>query len=128
MSSSPGHRKWPDHQVREEPVRERVAVAVNGEVVADSTDVIKVTEDESLVRYYFPRTDVRMEKLEPSPTTTQCPFKGTASHFNLNVGTKPLRDAVWSYEEPYDEHGTLKDRVAFYDDKHPDIEVRAPEE
>ena len=123
MSQSPGHQKWPDHHVREEHVAERWKVEVGGEVVADSSDVIKVVEDGCPARYYFPRADVKTEKLAPSSTATECPFKGRASYFALNAGSKTLPDAAWSYEEPYDEHADLKDRLAFYHDKLPDIHV-----
>ncbi|CAN7210687.1 DUF427 domain-containing protein [Variovorax paradoxus] len=124
MSKSPGHQKWPDHQVREEPLRQPMEVEVEGMVVASSADVIRVVEDKSPVRYYFPRTDVRTDKLERSQTTTECPFKGTASYYSLNVGERQLDDAIWSYEDPYDEHQALKGRMAFYDEKFPEIHVR----
>ncbi|CAN7217050.1 DUF427 domain-containing protein [Variovorax paradoxus] len=124
MSKSPGHQKWPDHQVREEPLRQPMEVEVEGMVVASSADVIKVVEDKSPVRYYFPRTDVRTDKLKRSQTTTECPFKGTASYYSLNVGERQLDDAIWSYEDPYDEHQALKGRMAFYDDRLPEIHVR----
>lgn len=124
MSKSPGHQKWPDHQVREEPLRQPMEVEVEGMVVASSADVIRVVEDKSPVRYYFPRTDVRTDKLKRSQTTTECPFKGTASYYSLNVGERQLDDAIWSYEDPYDEHQALKGRMAFYDEKFPEIHVR----
>lgn len=124
MSKSPGHQKWPDHQVREEPLRQPMEVEVEGVVVASSSDVIKVVEDKSPVRYYFPRTDVRTDKLKRSQTTSECPFKGTASYYSLNVGERQLDDAIWSYEDPYDEHQALKGRMAFYDDRLPEIHVR----
>jgi uncharacterized protein (DUF427 family) len=124
MSKSPGHQKWPDHQVREEPLRQPMEVEVEGVVVASSADVIKIVEDKSPVRYYFPRTDVRTDKLKRSQTTTECPFKGTASYYSLNVGERQLDDAIWSYEDPYDEHQALKGRMAFYDDRLPEIHVR----
>lgn len=124
MSESPGHDQWPDHKVAEHHIKGKLSVEVNGERVAESSDVIRVDEDGNPARYYFPRSDVSTDKLERSSTTSECPFKGTAHYFNLRLGDETLEDAVWSYEEPYEEHHALKDRLAFYDDKLPQIHLR----
>lgn len=124
MSKSPGHRKWPAHKVAEMRTGEPMEVEVHGEVIAQSNDVMAVEEDEQPRRYYFPRSDVKMEKLERTATTTKCPFKGTARYFNLKLDGKTLKDAVWTYEDPCDEHHELKDRVAFYDDMVREIHIR----
>jgi uncharacterized protein (DUF427 family) len=124
MSKSPGHREHPEHRVRETHVSARVQARVGDKVIADSNDVIQVNEDGHPMRFYFPRSDVKMELLKPSDTTTRCPFKGTARYFNLRVDDEMFDEAVWSYETPYDEHEELKDRVAFHDDKVPQIEIR----
>jgi uncharacterized protein (DUF427 family) len=123
MSKSPGHQQWPDHKVQEQHLGQRVQVDINGEVAAASNDVIKVDEDQHPPRYYFPRSDVSMGKLERSATTTACPFKGTAHYYHLNLGDKKFEDAVWTYEDPYEEHSELKDRVAFYGDKFQEIHI-----
>jgi uncharacterized protein (DUF427 family) len=123
--NSPGHRKFPEHEVRETHLDDRFRVEVNGEILAESNDVIRVEEDDHPTRYYFPRADVKMDRLERTEKTTECPFKGTAHYFDLKVSGRKLENAVWTYEEPYDEHQDLKDRVAFYDDKLPEIHVRA---
>jgi len=125
MSKSPAHQQHPEHRVAERRVDGRMTVSLNGEIVADSRDVIRVDEDRSPPRFYFPRSDVKMDKLQPSDKTTICPFKGTARYFSLSAGGKQLKDSVWSYETPYDEHADLAGRLAFYDDKMPEIEVRA---
>ena len=124
MSKSPGHRQLPDHSIVERPLRKRMQVIVEGEVIADSTAVIQVDEDGSPVRYYFPRADVKMDRLERSTMTTQCPFKGTANYFSINVQGRKLKDAVWTYEDPYDEHLALKERLAFYPEKAPGLSIR----
>ncbi len=82
---SPGHQQHPEHKVREEAVKGVVKVRFNGVTIAESEDVIKVAEDKNPVRYYFPRSDVRMETLSPTATGSDCPFKGHASYFDLTA-------------------------------------------
>lgn len=123
MARSLGHQKWPDHKVEEKPLDQNMQVTVGGQVVADSKAVIEVDEDKYPARYYFPRSDTYMTLLERSDKTTQCPFKGTAQYFNLNVNSKTIENVAWSYEDPFDEHQALRSRIAFHDEK-PDIEIR----
>jgi uncharacterized protein (DUF427 family) len=121
---APGYRTNPQHRIQETPVGQTVRVTLHGETVAESKDVIRVEEDGYPPRFYFPRGHVRVDKLERTQTVTRCPFKGTASYFTLNVGGERLTDALWSYEEPYDEHQGLKGRLAFYEEKIPKLEIR----
>jgi uncharacterized protein (DUF427 family) len=116
---SPGHREHPEHKVNEKHLDRPMEVVIGGAVVAESRDVIEVDEDGSPPRFYFPRSDVRMDMLRRSETTSKCPYKGTAHYF----GVRDLADVVWSYEEPYEEHSDLKDRLAFWSEKSPAITI-----
>jgi len=123
MSKSPGHQQFPDHKIQEQRVGIWMKVEVNGEVVADSIDVIRVVEDKNPVRYYFPRSDVAMSLLKRSETTTLCPFKGLAHSYTLRLGNRVWPDAVWGYEDPYEEHRALQGRLAFCEEKIPGIRI-----
>ena len=66
---------------------------------------------------YLPRTDVDMSLVEKTEHTTFCPFKGTASYYSIRVGDRVAKNAIWSYEDPYDQVADLKDLLAFYPDR-----------
>lgn len=123
MARSPGHRDHPDHDVREKRLEQELRLEVDGEVVAKSTDVIEVDEDQHPRRYYFPRSDVAMDHLKPSERTTECPFKGHARYFDLRAGDRTIENAAWSYEDPYDEHRDLQDRIAFHERERSELEL-----
>lgn len=114
MSSGPGYKKHPEHRLAAKPAGARAQVRFNGEVIADSTEAIRLEEGDYPPVYYFPRKDVRMERLSRTSHQTYCPFKGTASYFSLEGGAE---NAVWTYETPYDEMLAIKELVAFYPDK-----------
>jgi uncharacterized protein (DUF427 family) len=114
---SPGHRDHPEHKVLQKAVHGKMRAQLGADVLAESSSVIEVDEDQNPPRFYFPRGDVRMDRLAPSETRTYCPFKGEASYFSMELGDGPLPDAAWTIESPYDEHADLKGRVAFYSEK-----------
>jgi uncharacterized protein (DUF427 family) len=111
---APGFKKRPDYRIATNPAGVRVQVKFNGEVIADSRDAIELKEGDYPVVYYIPRKDVKMERLVRSSHQTYCPFKGTASYYSLENGPA---NAVWTYEEPYDEMSVIRERLAFYPDK-----------
>jgi uncharacterized protein (DUF427 family) len=91
-----------------------VQVRFNGELLADTRDAIAMHEAAYPVVYYVPRKDVKMDRLVRTAHQTYCPFKGHASYFSLANGPD---NALWSYEQPYDEVAVIKDRLAFYPNK-----------
>ncbi|MBW8305869.1 MAG: DUF427 domain-containing protein [Thiobacillus sp.] len=118
-NSAPGFRDYPDHRITTRPAGEHVQVSFNGEIIADTTDAVRLEEAHvghvvAPVVYYFPRKDVKMGRLVRSDHHTDCPFKGQASYYSLKGGPE---NVVWSYEQPYDEMLAIKDRLAFYPDK-----------
>jgi uncharacterized protein (DUF427 family) len=106
-----GHRVM----VREEP--RRVEVAVDGTVLASSTDALVLDETGLPPRYYFPRADVAMELLDATPTETVCPFKGQASYWSVRAPGTEHRDLAWCYEEPIEAVAAIAGRICFYNER-----------
>jgi uncharacterized protein (DUF427 family) len=117
MASSPAYAKHPEHQIEVEANPGRVRVEFAGETIADSTRALRVTESHHEPLLYFPREDVEMLLLEKTAHNTFCPFKGSASYWSIRVGDRVAENAIWSYEEPYDEVVVLRECMAFYVDR-----------
>ena len=104
----------PAPHIKTGPAGATVRVTLKGEVIAESRDALAMKEGTYPVVYYFPRKDVKMDRLKRTTHSTHCPFKGDASYFSLVDGPE---NAVWSYEQPFDDLTVIKDRLAFYPDK-----------
>ncbi len=81
----------------------------NGQVVAES-DKTEVVEGNQ----YFPPDSVRKEYLQPGDKETVCPWKGTASYYNVVVDGNVNENAAWYYPNPKDAAKQIKDYVAFW--------------
>ncbi len=104
----------PAPHIKTRPAGATVRVTLNGEVIAESREALAMKEGDYPVVYYLPRRDVKMDRLERSSHKTYCPFKGDASYYSLKNGPE---NAVWSYEQPYDEMSVIRELLAFYPDK-----------
>jgi uncharacterized protein (DUF427 family) len=105
----------PAHRLYFEPYPRRVRALVGEDVVLDSVRGHLLHESNLLPRLYVPLEDLR--GLEPSDTTTHCPFKGDASYLHLRAGDHLIEDAVWTYEEPIDAAAWLRGFGCLYHEK-----------
>ncbi len=78
-------------------------------VLAESDHCVEVEGNQ-----YFPADSIRKEFFHPSSTHTVCPWKGTASYYDVEVGGKRNKDAAWFYPDPKPKAGQIKDYVAFW--------------
>lgn len=79
------------------------------EIIAESDDTVVVEGN-----HYFPRDSILCEFYTESDHTTICPWKGTASYFNVVVAGEENPDAAWYYPDPKSAAAEIKDRVAFW--------------
>jgi uncharacterized protein (DUF427 family) len=84
------------HKISTRQGTETVRVTIDGQLLAESSRPVVLSETGLPDRYYLPREDVRMDLLTPSDKTTHCPFKGDATYFSA-AGAD---DAFWVYEAP----------------------------
>ena len=68
-------------------------------------------------RYYFRREDVRMDLLRPVNFSTQCPFKGDASYWTLELNGNSHDGIVWTYETPIESAADIAGLLCFYNDR-----------
>jgi len=94
-----------------------VQIKLDGVLVAETHRPTLLFETDLPVRYYVPKTDVRMELLRATDSSSQCPYKGTARYWSVDTGTSVHDDVAWSYPTPHAESGKIAGMLAFYDDR-----------
>ncbi len=80
-----------------------------GAVLAESNQTVEVEGNQ-----YFPPDAVHKEYFRPSELRTVCPWKGTASYYDIEVNGKKNPGAAWYYPEPKAPAKQIKGRVAFW--------------
>lgn len=81
----------------------------NNKIIAESTKTVNIEGNQ-----YFPIESVNMNLLSNSNTNTVCPWKGTASYYNVVVDGKTNNDAAWYYPTPSSLAERIKGHVAFW--------------
>jgi uncharacterized protein (DUF427 family) len=94
-----------------------VRVALDGVTLASSTQPRILFETSLPPRYYLPLSDVRTDLLRPSDTQTQCPYKGTATYWSVEVNGVVHEDLVWIYRTPLPESQKVAGLACFYSEK-----------
>jgi uncharacterized protein (DUF427 family) len=92
-----------------------IRVEVDGTTLAETVKPTLLFETGHPVRYYLPKTDVRMDLLTPSDRVTRCPYKGQAEYWSLRDADRP--DVAWSYRMPLPESQKIAGLICFYPDK-----------
>ncbi len=89
-------------------------IRAGGAVLGESDRALELVEGDYPPVIYFPREDLAMAFLEPSATTSTCPYKGAASYYSIVTKSTTLKDAAWSYEAPKAGVEQIAGHLAFY--------------
>jgi uncharacterized protein (DUF427 family) len=81
----------------------------NDTVLADSDDTVVVEGN-----HYFPAASLRQEHFHESDHHSVCPWKGTASYYDVVVGDAVNAQAAWYYPQPKEAAAQVAGRVAFW--------------
>jgi len=94
-----------------------VEVFIDDVKVADTHQPRLLFETGLPVRYYIPKTDVRLDVLVDSDLHTACPYKGTADYWHVQSSQGLVENIAWSYPTPLVESANIAGYLSFYDEK-----------
>lgn len=81
----------------------------NGTLLAESDETVQVEGN-----HYFPPASLVDGVVQPSEKHTVCPWKGTASYYDVVADGQVLEGAAWYYPEPKAAAKEITGRVAFW--------------
>jgi uncharacterized protein (DUF427 family) len=109
-----GHPRSPYTRVEVLPSSRHVRVELDGVVLAESHRARILFETNLPARWYIPNTDVRLDVLVPTDSSSMCPYKGTAEYWSARVGDRVEEDIAWSYRTPLPESKRIAGMISFY--------------
>lgn len=100
-----------------EQCNKHIRVIFDGELLAETTQSIRVLETSHPPVYYIPQEDVNMSLLKENNEISHCEFKGRANYFDLVSVEKSSEDAAWTYLKPSTRYSIITNYIAFYPNK-----------
>ncbi len=96
-------------------------VPASGEAIAWHGDTVIAASHNAKVMYetrlppvvYIPLEDVKVTLLEDTEHRTFCPFKGTATYWNVKIGDTVIENGAWSYRNALPESKEIEGYVGF---------------
>ena len=80
----------------------------NGKTIAESNHTIVVDNN-----HYFPEESISKEYFVLTNHHTNCPWKGQASYYSIEVGDQKNENAAWFYPSPKEAAANIKNYIAF---------------
>ncbi|QPC94111.1 DUF427 domain-containing protein [Mesorhizobium sp. INR15] len=117
VNPSPGFQRNPDKVITVEPYIGTVTVRAGDTIVASSTKARVLTEAPYSPAFYIPFDDINFDQLRGTDMSTHCPYKGDASYWSVLAAGEAGKDAMWAYEQPFDEMAEIRNHGAFYASK-----------
>jgi len=102
-----------DYQLIVERVAGTVSAMAGETVVARSANARMMHETRISSTLYFPKGDVQAGLKGPTGKRTFCPFKGTASYFDVTIGNKTFKDGAWTYKKALPEAHDIEGLIGF---------------
>ena len=99
-----------------------IKVSVDGQTIATTTSAMHLYETGLPCRFYMALTSIDPAVLRPSKTRTQCPYKGEAEYYSVEVNGKLHEDLFWYYTRPTLECGKIEGLACPYSER-VDIEL-----
>ncbi|WP_435198491.1 DUF427 domain-containing protein [Janibacter sp. GS2] len=87
----------------------RTSARLGSSLVATSDDIVTVEGNA-----YFPLSSIPAGVLEPSSTTSVCPWKGVASYYDVHVDGRVVPDGAFTYRRPSPLARRIAGRIAFW--------------
>lgn len=95
------------------PAHGTVVARSDGDIIASSSAARIMLETRLDPVVYFPIEDVKATLLETSDHRTFCPFKGTATYWDVQIGDRIIENGAWTYHNALPESRDIEGFVSF---------------